>query len=347
MPTLSAAAGRARAAQTGRGRRLSQHQTGRASRYPGLEGAAMILFTLAGWTSIPIFLRWFKHDIDGWTANGWRYGFSALMWLPVLVWGGVRGTLPKGLFRAAAIPSFFNVLGQICFGLAPYYISPGLMTFSLRFQIIFLTLGVILLFPSERRIVKSAGYLVGVGMVLAGTMSVLLLREGGIFEARGGDRPVIGVSLALGAGLLYAGYAISVRKFMTGIPAFTAFSAVSQYTGVALLGCMAVWGERSGAVLFDLTNAKILLVLLSAIIGIGIGHTLYYASINRLGLAVSSGVVQLQPITVSIVSYFVFGEKLSPAQWGVGLLAIGGAGLILYTQHRMSKAVQLPVDPVD
>jgi drug/metabolite transporter (DMT)-like permease len=311
------------------------------------SGVMMILLTLSGWTSIPIFLRWFKDDIDGWTANGWRYGFSALMWLPVLALGLWRKNLPKGLWRAALVPSVFNALAQICFGLAPYYVSPGLMTFSLRFQIVFLTFGAVLLFPQERRVIRSPGFLVGVAMVLAGTISVLLLKDGGIFTGVNGEVPAVGVALSVGAGLLYAGYALSVRKYMTGMPAFTAFSAVSQYTGAALLICMFIWGERSGAALIELPPMTISLVLLSAVIGIGLGHTLYYASISRLGLAVSSGVVQLQPITVSVVSFFVFGERLSPVQWAVGVFAIIGAGLILYTQHRLAKEAELPVDPVD
>jgi drug/metabolite transporter (DMT)-like permease len=307
----------------------------------------MIVMTLSGWTSIPIFLRWFKDDIDGWTANGWRYGFSALMWLPVLAIGLWRRNLPAGLWRAALIPSVFNALAQICFGLAPYYVSPALMTFSLRFQIVFLTFGAVMLFPQERRVIRSPGFLIGVGMVLVGTISVLLLKDGSIFQGVNGEVPAVGVALSVGAGLLYAGYALSVRKYMTGMPAFTAFSAVSQYTGAALLVCMFIWGERSGATLIDLPSMTIFWVLLSAVIGIGLGHTLYYASIGRLGLAVSSGVVQLQPITVSIASFFIFGERLSAAQWAVGVLAIIGAGLILYTQHRMAKEAELPVDPVD
>jgi hypothetical protein len=59
----------------------------------------MILLTLAGWTSIPLFLRDFAHGpfaIDAWTANGWRYGVSALLWAPVLVLGLWRRNLPQG-----------------------------------------------------------------------------------------------------------------------------------------------------------------------------------------------------------------------------------------------------------
>lgn len=246
--------------------------------------------------------------------------------------------MPEGIWRKSAIPSIFNALAQVCFGLAPYYITPSLMTFSLRFQIIFVTLGAMFMFPSERRIIRTPGYLIGVALVLGGTLSVLLLQEGFTFAPiEGGDQPVLGVSLSIGAGVLYAGYALSVRKYMQGIPAFTAFAAVSQYTGVGLLLAMCVFGDRSGATLFDLSSFKISMVFLSAIIGIGLGHTLYYASISRLGLAVSSGVVQLQPITVSFIAMYAFGDRLTPLQWGVGLLAIFGAGLILYTQHSLSR----------
>lgn len=316
-------------------------------RGPDWSGISMIILTLAGWTSIPIFLRWFKDDIDGWTANGWRYGFSALMWLPVLVVGLWRRNLPKGLWRAALVPSIFNTLAQVCFGLAPYFVSPGLMTFSLRFQIVFLTLGAVLLFPQERRVIRSPGYLFGIAMVMFGTISVLVLNNGGIFTGTGGDVPVIGVALSVGAGLLYAGYALSVRKYMTGIAPFTAFSAVSQYTGLALVACMLAFGDRAGSTVIDLPPIKIFWILFSAVVGIGIGHTLYYACIARLGLAVSSGVVQLQPVTVSVISFFAFGEKFTPFQWFVGLLAIAGAGLILRTQHRIAKEAELPSDPPD
>ena len=96
-------------------------------------GTAMILAALAGWTSIPLFLRHFaKLELDAWAVNGWRYAFSAVMWLPVLLWHAQRGSTPKGLWRAALVPSLFNAAAQVCFGLAPYYIDPGLMTFALR-----------------------------------------------------------------------------------------------------------------------------------------------------------------------------------------------------------------------
>lgn len=310
----------------------------------------MIVLTLIGWTSIPNFLRWFKNDIDPWTANGWRYGFSALMWLPVLLLAWRRNTLPPGLFKKALIPSFFNIFAQICFGIAPYYVSPGLMTFSMRIQIIFVTLGAVIMFPAERRVIRTPGYIIGAIMVVGGTLAVILFKEGGIAQSGtlpNGDNPLLGIGLSVSAGLLYAGYALAVRKFMHGLPAFTAFSAVSQYTGAALVLAMLLFGDRMGMTLLDLSGFKIGMVLLSAIIGIGLGHTLYYASISRLGLAVSSGVVQLQPITVSLVAWWLLGEQLTPLQWITGVIAIIGAGIILVTQHRMARQVAISAEPAD
>lgn len=320
------------------------------------DGLATIVLTLASWTAVPLMLRHFATSeggeplVDGWTANGWRYGFSALIWLPAILIGLARKRLPPGIWKMALIPAAFNTAAQVCFGLAPYYIDPGLMTFSLRLQIVFVTIGALLMFPAERKVIKSAGYLVGIGLVVVGTCITLIANPGGL-----GGGTATGVGLAIGAGLLYGAYALSVRKCLHGVNPITAFAAISLYTAVGMVTLMLFFGARAGGVVFDLDSRSIGLLALSSLIGIGLGHTLYFYSIGRLGLAVSTGVVQLQPITVSIASLFVFGEKLTPIQWASGIVAIAGAGTMLWTQHRMmsrSASVQpidefddLPVDP--
>lgn len=308
----------------------------------GADGIATIILTLASWTSIPVFLRHFAGLIDGWTANGWRYGFSALIWLPALLLGMKRGSLPPGLWKAAVVPSLFNTAAQVCFGLAPYYIDPGLMTFSLRLQIVFVTIGALIMFPAERRVIRSAGYLVGIGLVVCGTAITLLLKPDGL-----GGGTATGVLLAIGAGLLYGGYSLSVRKCLHGVPPITAFAAISLYTAMGMVTLMLLFGKRSGATALDLSTGQFLLMLLSSLIGIGVGHTLYFYSIARLGLALSAGVVQLQPITVSVASYFIFRELLTVPQWIAGVIAIFGAAIMLWTQHRLTSTQPTPPAPID
>ena len=301
--------------------------------HDNLIGAATIILTLVGWSSIPLFLKHFTDSIDAWTANGWRYGFSALLWLPVLVLGWQRKTLPPGLWKAALWPSIFNTVAQVCFALAPYYIDPGLMTFSLRIHIVFVTVGAALFFAAERRVIRTPWFLAGVALVLIGSAGTVALKPGGLV---GGT--VTGIALSIGSGFLYACYSLSVRHFMHGVNSFQAFAAISQYTALGLLVPMLIWGGRGGLVALDLASDQMFLLLLSAVIGIGMGHTLYYYSMARLGLAVSAGVVQLQPVFVSAASFFLFDERLTIPQWVAGGLAIFGAGMILYAQQRLSRA---------
>lgn len=291
------------------------------------------MFTLLGWSSVPLFLKHFSHSVDAWTSNGWRYGFAALVWLPVVVWHQWRGTIGAGLWRAAAVPALFNILGQVCFTHGFYYIDPGLFTFGLRTQILFVTAGAVLLFPSERRVVKSWGFALGATMVLGGAMAVVLLGRDVFHGAT-----LTGVALAIASGLLFACYALAVRKCMAGRSSLVAFAAISQYTALAMVVLMFVLGENRGVTALDLPPAQFALFLFSALIGIAIGHVAYYMAIARLGVAVSSGIIQLQPFIVSAFSVWLFGESLTPAQWGAGLVAVLGAGVILWTQGRASAA---------
>lgn len=303
-------------------------------------GVFCVVFTLLGWSSVPLFTKHFSHAIDAWTNNGWRYGFSALLWAPLLLVHGFRGTLPPTLWKAALVPASFNILGQVCFTWGFYYVNPGLFTFGLRTQIVFVALGAVMLFPSERRVMRSPGFITGALMVITGALAVILLGNDVFASATG-----TGVALAIASGAMFAGYMLAVRKFMHGMSSTASFAAISQYTAAAMLVLMLVLGERHGAVAWELSGGQFALLLLSAVIGIAVGHVAYYMAIARLGVAVSSGVIQLQPFVVSAFSAGLFGERLSAAQWLAGLLAVAGAGLILWAQARAHpETARVPVD---
>lgn len=299
-----------------------------------LVGVLTVTLTLVGWTVTPLFIKYFAEYIDPWTSNGWRYGFAALLWSPLLVWGGLRKSLPTGLFRAALVPALINSAAQVAFTTAHYKIDPGLLTFGLRAQMIFVAIGAALLFPAERLVVKSWPFLLGVGLVFAGTVGTILMGE-----PIEGERSsyISGVTLAILAGAGFAGYAIAVRKYMSDIPSLLAFAAISLYTAFAMVAMMLVFGENFGAGALDLSGRLFAFLLLSAVIGIALGHVLYYISIKRLGVAVSTGVIQLQPVCVSVLSFFVFKEVLTLGQWASGSLAIVGALLMLWIQHQIKK----------
>ena len=299
---------------------------------PVAIGTLTIVLTLVAWSSVPLFLRHFVDLIDPWTSNGWRYGFAAALWAPVLVIGLLRGRLRPGLWKAAIIPSIVNAVGQVTFVCAHYQIEPGLLSFGLRSQIIFAAVGAYLLFPDERRVIRSWSYVLGVIVVIGGTSGALLM---------GKERPdaaaTLGILLAIASGLLFALYALAVRKYMRGTNSVVAFAVISQYTAAAMVVLMLLFGRRSGVEAIELERSEFLLLLLSAVIGIALGHVLYYMSIARLGVAVSAGVLQLHPFMVGVASLLLFGEVLTMAQWISGGVAILGAMMMLSVQGRVSR----------
>lgn len=313
----------------------SQH-AGKSS----LSGVVLIFVTLLGWSSVPLFLRYFTGYIDAWTANGWRYGMSALFWVPAMVWSASRGSLPKGVWKAALFPAMFNIAAQICFALAPYYILPGMLTFLLRLQIVFVAVGAYILFPAERLVLRSPTYIVGVVTVFGGLMGLCFLGE---TPPSGGT--LVGIILGISAGLLYGAYSLAVRRCIHDIHPIHAFGAISLFTASGLIPLMLWQGKSLGAEVFQLSTQQFLMLIASAMAGIAITHVTYYAAIARLGVSLSAGVILLQPFICSAASYFLFDERLTLGQWLSGAGALVGAGVMLDTQRRLQRRLQRS-DPI-
>ncbi len=305
-------------------------------------GAVFITLTLLAWSSVPLFLKYFTSYIDAWTANGWRYGVSALLWAPVLIWHAHRHTLPGRLWRAALVPSIINCTGQCCFAWTPYLIDPALLTFMLRFQIIFVAFGAYLLFTDERHVLRSPRYWIGIVIVLGGSIGTCLL---GAELPRGAT--ALGVALAIAAGVLFGGYSLSVRYYMQNIHPVTAFAAISQYTAAGVITIMLLIGNEHGLGAWSLSTGKFGILLASGLVGIAVAHVFYYSSIARLGVAVSAGVILLQPFCTGAASYFIFGERLTALQWISGSAAMVGAVVMLSMPRRRKRPTGLrPVEPL-
>lgn len=299
--------------------------------YDGV-GTFCVVATLLGWSSVLLFLKYLAGFIDAWTANGWRYGLSALMWLPLLVIGLWRGTLPEGIWWRAIAPAVLNCAGQVCFALTPYYIGPGLAGFLLRISLVFSTAGALLLFVDERMLVRSVVFWGGMGLVVAGSIGTVVLGSAPIEGAT-----AVGILLGLVAGAFFGLYGVSVRYWMRGIPAVTSFSAISLYTAAGMVLLMLLFGESHGTEVFELSLGNWGILVVSALIGIALGHVFYYAAMARLGVAVASAVIQLAPFLGGAASVLIFHEVLTVGQWASGLVLLLGAWLLLRAERARPK----------
>jgi drug/metabolite transporter (DMT)-like permease len=309
-------------------------------------GLAAIGLTLAGWSITPVLISYLSGHIDVLSNNAFRYAIAATVWLPVLLIGRMKKAVPEGLMKRALLPSAINVVAQTLFTSGFYLIDPAMMIIGLRMQIVFVALGAAMLFANERAVIRSNGFLVGASLATAGTVGVL------VFELKttaglDNGRVVLGMLVAIASGAGFGGYGLAVRHAMHGVPAYFAFAAISQYTAGALIALMFAFAPGHGAALLELSGTHFALLIVSAFTGIAGTHVFYYVSIKRLGVAVSTAVLQLQPFGVGIISYAVLGERLSLPQWLCGVVAVLGAGLVLLVQHRMRHGAQAGPDLED
>lgn len=312
-------------------------------------GIAFVSLTLVSWGTVLLFLKHLTGHIDAWTANGWRYSIAAIFWLPILLMGWRRGDLPERLWRRAFIPAAFNIAGQVLYAFAPYYIGPGLAGFLLRVSLISSTAGALILFVDERPLARSATFWMGMALVAGGTVGTVLMGTTPLSGAGG-----FGIVMALLSGAFFGMYGVSVRYCMRGVPSLTAFSVISLLTAMGMVALMIPMGRRHGLEALDLSAMNWFLLISSALVGIAAGHTCYYAAITRLGVAVSTAIVQISPFLTAIGGVILFGERLMAGQWGSGFVMLGGAWLLLRAEQarhtkrdEVIQSERMPVTPLE
>ncbi len=329
-------------------RRGAPDHPGRGTAPTSAGGVLLIVGTLLSWASIPLFLKFFARPdpatgvalIDAWTANGWRYGMSAVFWLPLLAVALYRGRLPRAIFAAAAVPTMFNVAGQTCFAWCPYFLDPGFFSFVFRVQIVFVALGAYMLFPGERAALRSARFWLGAVLVAGGSAGLVIFGKG-----LGSGHSLWAIALAVASGALFAGYGLGVRYFMHEYPAVLAFGIICQYTAVCVVAMMLVLGKDHGAVVLTFNGFNWFVLVASSMIGIALSHVAYYAAIQRLGVSVSMGIIQLQPVLTATASVLLGWEHLAPLQWVSGVVGVGGAVLVLMAGKKLGGAKGEPPGP--
>lgn len=295
--------------------------------------SALVFLALAVlcFSSIPVFLKHFTSSLDAWTVNGFRYTIGMLLWLPFVIRNHGRGRAgERSVWRDALEPACVNVFAQATWALAPYYNDASVISFMLRSTFLFSALFGYLLLREERAFVRHPVFGAGaVGMMVG----VYLMYRGGLATA---GTSAIGLAIMLGTAVCWAMYGVSVQRKMQPYPARLSFGVISIYTCAALLVLMVALGRPIDLV--GLSPGDTALLVVSALLGIGIGHVLLYRAIHILGPVMTQSAFSVMPFTSALIAYFVLGEILTPLQWLGGLLVVACCGLMLWLKRRMADA---------
>ena len=171
------------------------------------RGVASGLLAILCYGVTPVFIRYFVDYLDPWTVNGMRYFFGALFWLPLVL--AARGG--GAVWRAALIPSAINLVGQVGWGVSPYFISAPMMGFVYRLSFLFTVVLGFVFIQEERRLAREPAFLAGAAICLIGVALMFWERMGGSAQ-----NSLAALAIVLATNFLFGAYAVSVRRYMAG-----------------------------------------------------------------------------------------------------------------------------------
>lgn len=295
-----------------------------------LAVAALLISVFSG-STVPLFLKYFTPYLDAWTVNGFRYIVVFFIMLPLVIKFIRSGKYSKYMWKMALIPALFNFTQQLAWAWAPYYIDPGLIGFLIKSNVIWSIAGSFIIFADERYLMRSKRFWIGLIVAVMGFVG--LSYYGNNISLSG---TFLGVLLVLGSSLFMSFYGLSVKKYFNETNAVVSFSLIALYTAFGLISLMFVVGEP--AVIYHLPLKIILLIAFSALIGINMGHILFYVALKHIGVTISYSVSLFSAFFTAIMSYYIFDEKLSLFQWLSGsLIIIGGIITILAKNYNTHK----------
>lgn len=140
---------------------------------------------------------------------------------------------------------------------------------------------------------------------------------------------LLGGAAALLAALLWSAAAVIFRKLGENIPPTELNLVKGSLAVTMMIVTTLLLGEKSP----NTSTFTLILLALSGIIGIGLGDTAYFESLNKLGtrLALLMGV--LSPPMAGLISWGFLGEKLLAISWlGIMITLVGVSWVIMQEQ---------------
>ena len=291
------------------------------------------------WSSVPLLLKYFTHLLDAWTVNGLRYTFAALFWLPFVL--RHRREVPPGrnIWKDAIPPA--AVPRRRPGSVRPHAVFQRRDGHQFRQPQLVPVRHAVRVHDAPRGAPARArpAVLDRRGGNLAGLVAMYM---GGLGTTSTSAR---GMLLLVVTAAFWGLYSVLVRKFMRWLlDARLGFGVVSLYAAPCLLALMFAVGNWKPVL--HIEAWLWVLIWISAIAGIALGHVLFYRAIHALGPIASEGSLLLIPFATSVLAFFTLGERLGRLQWIGGLVLVFGCLFLILAKTRFERREEATA-PVD
>ena len=303
------------------------------------------LLVILCWSLVPVFIRYTRDFFSVSFQNFFRYAISLLFIWPFFALSRrpprTRGGLAfrTGLSGRAHIPGLWyklpiiaaaNYTFQIGFTTGLFLVDPTLFVLIQKSGFIFSVILAALFFADERALLRHPGFLAGL-LGAGGGVALIVLggRDLGRMEFS------FGVLLILSSALSWSLLSVLVKRWLPTVPTTFALSAV--FTLVTPFFLLTHLISSGGWAIPTAPPLMWVLMGASGLIGIVIGHFLYYRSIPVLGVALAASLDLLRPFVVGVLSFLLFRERLTPLQLAGGLVLLSCSYLVTRLRFRAER----------
>ena len=304
------------------------------------------LGAVVSWSVAPVLIRYTSSSFPVALQTFFRYLASlVVLWAYLAASGQVSKANISRVFASA--PRFLvivvlNYCFQITWTVTYYTLLPGLGSLLFRSTTLFSVLLAVLLFPDEHGTLRSWSFLAGFPLALAGVSLTII---GG--HSLGVPEFGLGILAVLISAASWAGVGAAIKSWLPDIP--PSVSVVTVFTVVTplfllthVVVTLGPWAPE-GASLLPVAPLRLwLIMLLSGLIGVGLGHSLFYRAVPVLGVTLSSNIGLLAPFLTSILSFVVFRETFPPVKLAGGALLILGAWWVIRARFRTGGNAVVP-----
>ena len=297
-------------------------------------GYAAVFATVVIWSLPSLFQFYLNRYYDPWAQNFFRYAVASLAIVPFLLLRSRQpGTqLTTRLFLLCVLPCIPNVIHQVGQVVALNFMGPGVYAIFGRTSVIFTALLALALFPEERQVIRQWQFQVGTCLGLVGAFGILWYQPG----EHSAHISAQGVMISILATFCWALYGVLIKRPSAKLGSIRSFGVVGLMTSAFLLPLTALFGRMATPLRVG-AHVNMVLVI-SAVSCITLAHVLYYVAIREIGVALAQTLQLLCPVGALILSAWIFGERLVPAQLWSAAVLLGGAFLAMKTKPAAAAA---------